>query len=116
MFNGPENRRHPRVPVARPVRIRTSGGAVVQGRTVNVSVTGVALLYEAPAELGAVLELTFSLPLRGREVEVRERGVAVYNYLTREGYVVGFRFAAPSAEVAATLREFVAFKRSLKDP
>lgn len=114
-MNGPEQRRHPRVPVTRPVRIRTSGGAVVQARMVNISEDGVAVLYDSPAEVGALLELNFSLVVRGREVEFRERGVARYNYLSGDGYVIGFQFAGLGAEAADNLREFVAYKRSLKD-
>lgn len=114
-MNGPDHRRYPRVAVARPVRIRTSGGAVVQGRSVNVSVAGIAVLYESPAEVGATLELAFSLPVRGREIEFHVRATAVYNYLTADGYVIGFQFIALAADAAENLREFVAFKRSLKD-
>lgn len=114
-MNGPDHRRCPRVAIARPVRIRLGSGTVVQARTVNISMAGIAVLYEAPAEIGAVLELGFTLPVRGRDVEFRERGVAIYNYLTGDGYIIGFRFSAPDAAVVESLREFVAFKRSLKD-
>lgn len=114
-MNGPDQRRHPRVPVTRPVRIRTSGGAVVQARMVNISQDGLAVLYDSPAEVGARLELAFSLLVRGKEVEFHERCAAVYNYLSGNGYIIGFQFVQPSAEALENLREFVAFKRSLKD-
>ena len=42
-MNGPEHRRYPRVPVTRPVRIRTSSGAVVRARLVNISQDGAEL-------------------------------------------------------------------------
>ena len=108
-------RRYPRVPVVRPVRIRTSSGVVVQARMVNISQGGVAVLYEAPAEIGANLELSFNLVVRGREIEFHERCVACYNYLSSSGYIIGFQFAALDTEVRENLREFVATKRSLQD-
>lgn len=114
-MNGPESRRYPRVPVTRPVRIRTSGGTVVQARMVNVSEGGVGVLYESPAEIGAVLELSFSLVVRGREVEFRERCAACYNYLSGNGYIIGFQFVALAGDAQENLREFIAYKRSLQD-
>lgn len=114
-MNGPDHRRYPRVPVTRPVRIRTSGGAVVQARLVNISEGGVGVLYASPAELGAVLELSFSLVVRGREVGFRERCVARYNYLSGDGYIIGFQFAGLGTKAAESIREFVAYKRSLQD-
>lgn len=114
-MNGPDLRRYPRVSLTRPVRIRTSSGAVVHARMVNISQGGVAVLYESPAEIGATLELAFSLPVRGREVDFHERCVALYNYLSSGGYIIGFQFAAPAAEAVENLREFIAYKRSLQD-
>jgi len=114
-MNGPENRRYPRVPVTRPVRIRTSSGAVVRARMVNISQDGVAVLYESPAEIGAQLEIAFSLLVRGREVAFQERVVAVYNHLSSNGYIIGFQFVNTRDEALGNLREFVAFKRSLQD-
>jgi c-di-GMP-binding flagellar brake protein YcgR len=114
-MNNEDLRRYPRVPVTRPVRIRTSGGVVVQARMVNISQGGVAVQYEAPAEIGAKLELSFSLVVRGREVEFHERCSAQYNYLSSGGYIIGFQFVALDTDARETVREFVATKRSLQD-
>lgn len=114
-MNNVDLRHYPRVSVTRPVRIRTSSGAVVQARMVNISQGGVAVQYEAPAELGATLELSFTLTVRGREVDFHERCIAQYNYLSSGGYIIGFQFAALDAGIRETLREFVAIKRSLQD-
>ncbi|MBI5040867.1 MAG: PilZ domain-containing protein [Gammaproteobacteria bacterium] len=108
-------RHYPRVSVTRPVRIRLSSGAVVQARMVNISQGGAAVLYEVPAELGANLELTFSLVVRGREIQFHERCVARYNHLSSSGYIIGFQFVALDAEARENLREFVAIKRSMQD-
>lgn len=114
-MNGQEQRRHPRVPVTRPVRIRTSGGVVVQARMVNISEGGVAVLYDSPAEIGARLELAFTLVVRGREIAFNERCVAVYNYLGSNGYIIGFNFEKLGDQALEALREFIAHKRSLQD-
>lgn len=114
-MNMDDLRRYPRVTVTRPVRIRTSSGAVVRARMVNVSQGGTAVLYESPAEIGATLELTFTLVVRGREVEFCERCIARYNHLSSSGYIIGFQFAQLATEALENLREFVAYKRSLQD-
>lgn len=110
-----EQRRHPRVAVTRPVRIRTSSGAVAQARMVNISQDGIALLYDAPAELGAKLELSFSLIVRGRQVDYRVACVARYNHLSSRGYVIGLQFLTMDSEAGESLREFIAHKRSMRD-
>lgn len=114
-MNNEDLRRYPRVSVTRPVRIRISSGAVVQARMVNISQGGAAVMYEVPAEIGATLELSFTLVVRGREIEFHERCVARYNHLSSRGYIIGFQFVALDAEARENLREFVAIKRSLQD-
>ncbi|MFA7388316.1 MAG: PilZ domain-containing protein [Thiohalobacteraceae bacterium] len=84
-----DQRRYPRVPVTRSVRIEIGSGAVVQARMVNISQEGVALRYEAPAEVGARLELNFSLIVRGRMVEYCVACVARYKHLSSHGDVIG---------------------------
>ena len=110
-----DQRRCPRVPVSRSVRIKTSAGTVARARMVNISQDGVALLYDAPAEIGAKLELSFSLVVRGRQVEYRIACVARYNHLSSRGYVIGLQFVALDPETDANLREFIAHKRSMRD-
>ena len=112
---GADLRRYPRVPITRPVSIRTSSGALVRARLVNISQDGVAVSYESPAEIGATLELAFTLQVRGREIELRERCVARYNHLGGQGYIIGFQFVELEAGARENLREYIAIKRSLKD-
>lgn len=108
-------RRFPRVVVTRPVWIRTSSGVVVQARTTNISQGGVAVAFEAPAEIGATLELSFTLVVRGRQVDFRVQGTARFNHLSSNGYIIGFQFVKLDTETSESLREFVALKRSMKD-
>ena len=111
---GPEQRRSPRVTINRPVRIRTSSGALVQARLVNISQQGVGVFFTAPAEIGASLELSFTLPMRGRELEIRERCIARYNYLSNQGYIIGLEFANLEAGLRENLRDFIAIKQGLQ--
>lgn len=108
-------RRYPRVAVVRPVWIRTSSGAVVQARSTNLSQGGIAVAFEAPAEIGATLELSFSLTVRGRQVDFRVKGIARFNHLSSNGYIIGFQFVKLDPDLCESLREFVALKRSMKD-
>jgi c-di-GMP-binding flagellar brake protein YcgR len=110
-----DHRSFPRVAVTRPVWIRTSSGAVVQARSTNISQGGLAVAFESPAEIGAVLELSFSLVVRGRQVDFRLQGTACFNHLSGNGYIIGFKFTKIDADASENLREFVAYKRSMKD-
>ena len=82
---------------------------------VNISQDGLALLYDAPAEVGARLELNFSLVVRGRVVEFRVACVARYNHLSSHGYVIGLQFVELEQPAGEDLREFIAHKRSMRD-
>lgn len=108
-------RRYPRVPVVRPVRIRTSSGVVVQARTTNISLGGLAVVFESPAEIGATLELSFSLIIRGRQVDFKLPGKACFNHLSSNGYIIGFHWLGLDGEARESLREFIAYKRSMQD-
>ena len=108
-------RKFPRVVITRPLRIKTSGGTVVQARMANISQGGVAVIYEAPAEIGATLELLFGLPVRGRQIDFKVRAVARYNHLSSRGYIIGFEFVGLDRHESESIREFVAIKRSMKD-
>ena len=114
-MTGSEQRRFPRVTINRPVRIRTSSGTVVQARAVNISEEGIGVFFYAPAEIGATLELAFSLPIRNRTIEIRERCTARFNYLSNQGYIIGFQFVELEAGLRENLRDLVATKRSLQD-
>lgn len=108
-------RKFPRVAITRPIRIKTSGGTVVQARMANISQGGVAITYEAPAEIGATLELLFGLPIRGRQVDFKIRAIARYNHLSSRGYIIGLEFVGLDSHESESIREFVAIKRSMKD-
>lgn len=108
-------RSYPRVAVVRPVWIRTSSGAVVQARSTNISQGGLAVSFESPAEIGATLELSFSLIVRGQQVDFRVQGTACFNHLSSNGYIIGFKFVKLDTAASENLREFVAYKRSMKD-
>lgn len=108
-------RNYPRVVINRPIRIKTSSGAVVQARMANISQGGIAVFYEAPAEIGATLELSFSLMVRGRQIDFKLKAIARYNYLSGNGYVIGFEFTDMDTESRNQVKEFVAHKRSMKD-
>lgn len=108
-------RSYPRVRINRPVQVRLSSGSRVQARMVNICQGGMAILYEAPAEIGATLRLSFSLPIRGRAIDFNVESVARYNYLSSQGYIIGFEFKDLDAGQGEHIREFVAIKRSMKD-
>ena len=114
-MSGNDLRKYPRVVINRPIRIRTSSGAVVQTRMANISLGGIAVHYEAPAELGATLELIFSLMVRGRQIDFQVKCIARYNHLSSRGYLIGFEFTGLTPDERDSIKEFVAYKRSMQD-
>jgi len=58
MNTGIERRRHPRVPIALPVVLMTSQGAI-KGKTANISVGGLALiLFSEKPKIGDEFQIT----------------------------------------------------------
>lgn len=105
-----EERRHKRVAFPRPVSIRLSDGTRAQARAVNISCSGIGIMYPIAASLGAVLELYFSIPVKKSFHNVVVKGEIKHNHLVENEYFIGIEFIGIRTEDEEMINYFVANK------
>jgi len=102
-----ETRRHERVRVDRQVHVHSASGIEIEARMVDLSVGGAGLVYGAAAEVGTLLELSFSLAIRGELRPFSIKGVVRYSHLSTDGYRFGIQFLELTREDLQALLTFV---------
>jgi hypothetical protein len=81
---GKDSRKHPRKPFFRTIRLGTHNG-IINGRTKNISASGVFISAEAKLELGQVLKL--NLPYKGQAAKILGQIV----WLSEDGFGLKFK-------------------------
>ncbi len=71
LFQGPDHRRHPRVPIRTTVTFRSGEREVMVGETINLSAGGLLLASAVPLTPGVIYQLRFVPPLGEQAVEIR---------------------------------------------
>ncbi len=83
-----DSRRHPRYKVDVDITVKTRTCGLLQGRTVDISESGVSALLMIEAPLAEVVDLTFSLPFG------RVHTLAIVRQ--RQAFRYGFEFLDPT--------------------
>ena len=105
--------RQDRVKVDRPILLKLSNGWVVKARICNLSPGGLALLYPAPAELGATLGLRFQLPDKQNDpVDIICHGIVRNCHIYQTQFVTGLEFKNIGEYEKDILFQFINQKRS----
>jgi hypothetical protein len=101
MTEGPERRLHPRVPcdieatVARAVVRASDEDGAVEGRAVDISLTGLAMVASAPIAQGTAVRVDLRAVLEGAISEpLSVSGTVVWAAAVRHGTQLGVRFDA----------------------
>ena len=87
-----EQRRHQRIRVSRPVEIVLSGGSRVQAKMIDLSISGLALVYGAPAKIGAKLTVCFRLPMKTSNEMIKVKAVVRHDHFSGNNHVIGMEF------------------------
>lgn len=107
-----EQRRHNRIVLDRAISIKLSSGQLIHARLVNLSTSGVGVLYPAPAEIGSTLGLHFQLPGEGGSlVTIHCTGTVCHTYVHGQDFFSGFKFAQIREEDLNVIKEFIHRKR-----
>jgi len=102
-----------RVLVDRPVLLKLSSGWIVKARIRNLSTTGLALQYPAPAELGAVLGLRFQLPDKFSDpIDIICEGIVRNCHIYNTEFVTGLEFRHIGEYEKDILRQFISHKQT----
>ncbi len=83
--NGKDSRKHPRKPFFRTLRLGTKNKGIFEGRTKNISASGIFISAEEKLELGQ--ELRLILPFKGEKVKIEGHIV----WLNEEGFGLKFK-------------------------
>lgn len=90
---GINRRQYKRAAMNRGVRIYLSDGSNVNAKIINISVAGVGIVYDMPAEMGAKLGLEFSLIGDNKDtVTLRVHAMVRHNHLKDNRYYIGMQF------------------------
>jgi hypothetical protein len=75
-------RRQPRFKIQVKIKIRSRGGEVLQGETVDISESGISAMLKIEVPLGELVELTFPLPFGQVKIYamVRQRNAFRYGF------------------------------------
>lgn len=75
-----------------PVTIYTLSGQAHKARLVNISATGLAILFSSPADVGVKLLLKFNLFVNNQRKEIKVGCTVVYSYLKGNQYYIGVSY------------------------
>jgi len=78
-------------------------GSKYEGKTKDVSISGILLETDVPLEIGSHLEISFSIPLDHQKKEIKAEAIVVRK--AKDGYGLGFFDISEGAKIY--LKEFV---------
>ena len=96
-----ERRRNPRVSVPWPASVEDSGGRLVTGEVIDVSLSGMKLRVTSSVAVGESVKLRVTLPGNGGELEI------LVDVVRRDPGGIGVGFARLPAGAADRLKAFV---------
>jgi c-di-GMP-binding flagellar brake protein YcgR len=105
-------RKSDRISVDRSVQIKLSDDKVVHARMINISEGGLAIRYGASAQVGAVLQLQFTIPADDIITDITTKAKVTHHHFTQYGYYIGMEFVELSEESSDAIRTFIRSKAS----
>ncbi len=107
-----ERRTFDRVSVDRTISIQLSDGSSVKARMINISEKGLAILYGASAQVGAVLSLRFALSYKSVVHDISIKGTVKHSFFKGTSYCIGLVFKDPDEKSLENIRSFIQYKQS----
>lgn len=105
----PEPRIAVRKAISGKARVAVVGGAVLTGKVVDISTSGLGVLMDDPMPPKRVCTLGVELLLNGERTVLSVRAVAVYSVLVSgKGYRIGFQFGTLEPAMAQMVARLAA--------
>lgn len=111
-----EQRIQTRARLDRAIVIKLSSGETIHARMVNLSLSGLAICYPAPGEVGAELGLYFQLPDKDKPVTIHVKGIVRHSHIYHEDFITGIEFIQLKEEDSKHISNFLSTKASPKQP
>ncbi len=105
-----EKRRHKRVSLDRSVTITLSSGTSVTAKLVNISEKGISILYGAPADVGAILNFQFTIPVKSEVQKINLNGVVKHSHFKGTSYYIGVEYQELSDENFKLINSFINYR------
>lgn len=102
-----DKRKSIRIPVYRPVKIQTPSGNLFHGYVVDLSLTGVAIEFSAPAEPGTLLDLRFKIQVGGISEEICLKGSVMHSRTKGKNYVIGVHLLNLSEDTKTRITRYI---------
>lgn len=102
-----ENRVAPRKILRCRARIVVQGGPTLNGKTVDISISGICVMVDGPVPVGHTCMLIFEAMLKGVPKQVNATGKAVYSIFSRDGFRTGFQFSQLTPACTAIINDIV---------
>ena len=110
-----ELRRHRRAPYRTPVRVEVTGVGAIDGRSEDVSETGLLIVTRGKIAQGATVTVRFALPIDGKVVS--ETGIVRWtrgpkSSESNEPLAIGVELTSPNEESTCQIARYVSFMAS----
>jgi hypothetical protein len=104
----PDIRIAPRKVLRCRAKVMISGGRPpLNGRTVDISTSGICIMLEAPLQAGESCVISFEAPVKGTIRKVMVSANAVYSIYSGEAFRTGFQFVQLDAASTSIINELV---------
>lgn len=104
----PDTRIAPRKVLRCRAKVMLNGGRPPMiGRTVDISISGICLMLEAPLTAGQSCVIAFEAPVNGTMRKVMVSAKAVYSICGNEGFRIGLQFVQLDAANTSIINQIV---------
>ncbi|MGZ3159195.1 MAG: PilZ domain-containing protein [Burkholderiaceae bacterium] len=104
----PETRVAPRKVLRCRAKVMLSGGRPpMMGRTVDISLSGICIMLEAPLPAGESCVIAFEASVNGTMRRVMASAKIVYSIFSGEGFRIGLQFVQLDAANTSIINEIV---------
>ena len=102
-----DKRKSIRIPVYRPVKIQTPSGNLFHGYVIDLSLSGLAIEFSAPAELGTLLDLRFKIQAGNISEEISLKGSVVHSRTRGKNYIIGVHILNLSEDTKTSIARYI---------
>lgn len=104
----PERRVERRRPLRAPVTIAVAGKGMHEGKTLDLSLSGLSVLVREPLAANDQCALRFMVPVGTKRCQVEARATVMYCVCSgMDGFRVGIRFGAVSNDAASLIARYM---------